>query len=100
MGEKEEEYIEIDSSKITEENRLLVKVEKLSSYKDVEKIIDELRNNKLVLIRISEIRKKSEAELKRSVDKIKKFIDTIEGEIVGIGDDIIVAAPRIVKILK
>ncbi|MCS7123027.1 MAG: cell division protein SepF, partial [Candidatus Aenigmarchaeota archaeon] len=76
------------------------RVETLTSYKDSEKIIEYVRNNKLVLVRITDIKKMNETELKKSVEKMKKFIESVEGEIVGIGDDLLIVAPKIVKILR
>lgn len=98
MPEKEE-YIEIDYSQ-PETEKLFVRVESLNNYKDVDKIIEHVRNNKLVFVRIKDIKKKSEAELKKSIEKIKKFIESVEGDIVGVGDDLLVVAPRTVRILK
>lgn len=98
--EEKEEYIEIDASKITEENKVFLRVETLTSYKDVDKIIEHLRNNKVIFLRIGELKKNNANEVKRSIDKLKKYIETIEGDIVGVGDDIVILAPKIVKIIR
>ena len=94
----EEEYLEIDTSKIKEESRIYIKVATLEGYKDLENVMNEIRAGKVLVLRIGEIKRKKEAELKKFIDKIKKFIENLEGDIIGVGDDLLILTPRSAKI--
>jgi SepF-like predicted cell division protein (DUF552 family) len=54
----------------------------------------------MCLIDIHLLRNKDPDELKRAIDKIKKTIEAIDGELVGFHENWILAAPKNVHIHK
>jgi SepF-like predicted cell division protein (DUF552 family) len=54
----------------------------------------------MCLIDIHLLRNKDPDELKRAVDKLKKTVEAISGELVGFHENWILAAPRNVKVHK
>jgi hypothetical protein len=46
------------------------------------------------------LKEKDLTELKRSINKLKKTCDAVDGDIAGFGDDYIVVAPSFAKIYR
>jgi len=109
-GEKEasapeyssEDYIELDSKPLSDASaKILVKYFILTDFPDIKPVIDSLREGYTVaLIKIKPLRDKDMTDLKRAISKIKKTVEAIEGDLVGIDEDWIVAVPRFVSIYK
>ncbi|MEM5828209.1 MAG: cell division protein SepF [Candidatus Aenigmatarchaeota archaeon] len=94
--ESEEEEVEIVTPE--EEKKEKVYVLKLKDFNDTYQIQNLLREGYIVVISIKELRMKDVSELKRSVDRIKKTVEAIGGDIVGVEEDLIIATPSGVKI--
>ncbi len=99
-GSSEEEYVEIDLDAAEQkENRVLVKPFVLRHFDDINDILNSLREGyTIAVIDIKPLKTKDVIELKRSVSKIKKTIEALEGSIAGFGDNIIIATPSFAKI--
>lgn len=112
---KKEEYVEDvsdDYLSITEtelsptgeshdEKLINVKVFVLDDYENIRDILDVIRGeNTLCLVDIHLLRNKDPDELKRAIDKMKKTVEAIGGEIVGFHENWIMVAPKQVKIHK
>lgn len=113
---KEDEYIEdssddylsiteFDVSKVkdsTKEGKVVdVKVFVLDDYDNIRDILDVIRGEEtMCLIDIHLLRNKDPDELRRAVDKLKKTIEAVSGELVGFHENWILAAPKHVHIHK
>ncbi|MEC8220698.1 MAG: cell division protein SepF [Nanoarchaeota archaeon] len=112
FSKKKEEFVEDDSEDYlaiseydtkshTEEKVVDVKVFVLDNYENIRNILDIIRNERtMCLIDIHLLRNKDPDELKRAVDKIKKTIEAIGGELVGFHENWVLAAPKNVHIHK
>ena len=103
VEDSSEDYLSItetDSSGHVDKD-LEVRVFVLDDYENIRDILDVLRNEKtLCLIDIHLLRNKDPDELRRAIDKLKKTIDAVSGEIVGFHENWILAAPKNVHIHK
>jgi SepF-like predicted cell division protein (DUF552 family) len=99
-AQRENEYVEIDSSAIKDaKKKVLVKTYYIDEFEDIKEILDDLREGATIaLINIKPIKEKDIIELKRAINKIKKTCDAIEGEIAGFGEDYIIVVPSFAKI--
>ena len=98
---KEEHYVEIDQRVKEEKIKMVVKPFILEDFEDIKEILDDLREgNTIALINIKPLKDKDLVELKRSINKLKKTTDAIDGEIAGFGDDYIVVTPSKATIKK
>ena len=95
IEEAEKDYVELDTTEVESQNKkMIVRPFSLTDFTDVKPIIDSLREgNTIPIINIKQLKEKDMIELKRAVNKIKKVVDAIEGDIAGIGEDFIVATP-------
>jgi len=95
------EYLEIDLEQPQKENKVLVKLFVLKNYDDVTEILNTLREGyTIAIIDIKTLRQKDPIELKRSVSKIKKTADALEGNIAGFGENTVIVTPSFAKIHK
>ena len=109
---KKEEYVEDDAedylsitefeTKTDHEDKLVnVKVFVLDDYENIRDILDVIRGEKtMCLIDIHLLRNKDPDELRRAVDKLKKTVEAVSGELVGFHENWILAAPKNVHIHK
>lgn len=98
----EEEYIELDLGEDdVKKSKVLVKTFVLKTFDDVNSILNSLREGYTIgVIDIKPLRQKDMIELKRSISKIKKTADALEGSIAGFGENTIIVTPSFAEIFK
>jgi len=97
-----DEYLEIDleQGKVSK-NKIKVRPFTLKQYEDVNEILNSLREGyTIAIIDIKPLRTKDIIELKRSISKIKKTADAIEGSIAGFGENTIIVTPDFAEVHK
>lgn len=95
------EYIEIDLGAEARKNKVLIKPFVLKKFEDTTEILNALREGyTIAVIDIRPLKQKDIIELKRSVAKIKKTIEALEGEIAGFGENIVIATPSFAEVYK
>ena len=85
--EPQSEYIEIDLGEETKKKKINVRPFILKKFDDVNDILNPLK-------------KKDMIELKRSIAKIKKTADALEGEVAGFGEGMIIVTPSFAQIYR
>jgi len=98
--ERVEEEVELKEEAFKEEIKPKIRVEKLSSYVDVPKIQEFLRNGEIVFLNIKELKTSNLSELKKAVDKLKNTVSAIDGDIVGIDDSYLLLTPSYARIQR
>jgi SepF-like predicted cell division protein (DUF552 family) len=95
-------YLELETHKdsdIISESKIIVRTYTVEDFQDIKVILDAIREGyTIALIDVKPIRSKDVIELKRAVNKLKKTVEAIEGDIAGFGDDWIVVTPQFAKI--
>ena len=96
----EEDYVEIDLETLEpKENKVKVKPFVLRTFDDTNEILNSLREGyTITIIDIKPLKTKDIIELKRSIAKIKKTTEALEGSIAGFGDNTIIATPSFAEI--
>ncbi len=112
FGKKQEVFVEDESDdylSISEDNSkshssehvVDVKVFVLDDYENIRDILDVIRGEEtMCLIDIHLLRNKDPDELRRAVDKLKKTVEAVSGEVVGFHENWIMVAPKHVYIHK
>jgi SepF-like predicted cell division protein (DUF552 family) len=98
-----EEYIDLDQ--IVEEpkkqsGKVRIKIEKLLEFRDAERIQKLVREGNIVLAETQEIKNKDVAELKRSIERIKKTVMAINGDIVMGPQSVLIVCPPNVMVSR
>lgn len=104
VEDSNEEYLSISETdvKTKHEDKIVdVRVFVLDDYESIRDILDVIRGGKtMCLIDIHLLRNKDADELKRAVDKIKKTVEAVSGELVGFHENWVMAVPKNVHIHK
>ncbi len=98
----ETEYVQIDNSQRKDGNaKVIVRPFVLEDFTDTKSILEALRGqDTIALINIQPLKDKDIVELKRSINKLKKTVDAIGGDIAGFGDDYIVICPPFAQVWR
>ena len=96
----DDDYVEIDLGALEpKENKVKVKPFTLRSFDDTNDILNSLREGyTITVVDIKPLKTKDIIELKRSIAKIKKTVEALEGSIAGFGDNTIIATPSFAEI--
>jgi|SRR3989344_1116950 len=88
-------YVELDTDTGSHSKaKVVVRSFVLEEFENVKPILDSLREGgTIALINIKPLKDKDLIELKRSINKLKKTCDAIEGDIAGFGENWIAAVP-------
>ena len=101
FSEEGPEYIEIDLGREVKRAKVIVRPFVLKSFEDITPILNALREGyTIAVIDIKQLRAKDVIELKRSISKIKKTADALEGSIAGFGENTIIVTPQFADIYK
>lgn len=91
----EDEYVELDAdSSDAAAEKVKIRVATLNEYGDVDGVQDLLRDGDIVWVNIKPLKEKDMTDLKRAIDRIKKTVRSIEGDVAGIDEDWLVATPE------
>jgi len=98
-----DEYIDLDQ--IIEEpkkqtGKIRIKIEKLMEFRDAERIQKLVREGNIVLAETMEMKNKDVAELKRSIERIKKTVMAINGDIVMGPQSVLIICPPNVMVSR
>jgi SepF-like predicted cell division protein (DUF552 family) len=92
----EEDYVEIKSEE--DQKQVKIRVATLNEFGDVENVQNMLRNGDIVWIKIKPLKDKDMTDLKRAIDRLKRTVEAIKGDIAGVDEEWIVACPSFARI--
>jgi SepF-like predicted cell division protein (DUF552 family) len=92
-AESGEEFVELGEVP-SEGQEVNVKIESLKGYDDTDRVLQLLREGFIIFLKIKELREKDMATLKKSVEKLKKTISAMNGDVVGVDEDFLIIAPK------
>jgi len=99
--EVSDDYIELKEKSLEKQANIYVRYCVLDAFEDVKAILDFIREGySICLIKIKPLRDKDINELKRAISKIKKVCEVMDGDVVGMDEDYLIASPSFVKVSK
>jgi len=99
--EIDSEYVEIDLGEEAKKNKIIVRPFVLNQFEDVTEILNALREGyTIAVVDIKPLKQKDLIELKRSIAKLKKTADALEGAIAGFGDNTVIVTPQFAEIFR
>lgn len=97
----DEGYVELDTEAEEIRSKVIVRPFMIEDFEDIKPILDCMREgHTIALVNIRPLKEKDLVELKRTINKLKKTTDAIDGNIAGFGDDYLVVAPSFAEIYK
>jgi SepF-like predicted cell division protein (DUF552 family) len=100
--EAEDEYVELNSDgSRSGTSKVVVRPFVLEDFSDIKGVLEALREgNTICLVNIRPLKDKDMVELKRAINKLKKTIEAVSGDIAGFGEEYIVVVPSFAEIYK
>ena len=96
--EAQPDFVELESKSFDEKTDVNVRVETLKDLMDTDRIQYLLREGNIVFLNIDSLRRRDLSELKRSVEKLKKTIAAMDGDIIGVDEGFLILTPRFARI--
>lgn len=97
--EYEDDYIELDvPSESSSGKKVLIKVDKLEDYTDSDRIQKKVREGNIMLVKIKDLKDEDMGELKRAINRIRKTVIAVNGDIAGVSDEWLVVTPHFAKV--
>jgi len=96
---REDETIELPAEEEPVE-KIMVRVENLTSSMDVDRVERELREGNIVLLKVLEMQKQDLGQFKTTVEKLKRRCVQFGWDIVAISDGYLLMTPKFAKIAR
>lgn len=97
----QEEYAEVVPENMPGKSKITVRPFILEDFEDTKEILDIIREGyTIALINIRPLRDRDLVELKRAINKLKKTVDAIDGDVAGFGEDWITIVPSYATIYR
>lgn len=80
--------------------KVYLKAMPLKELKDVDVIKREVKSGNILVIRVTPLAKKSIEDVKRAVNELSEFIQSVEGDIARLGEERVVVTPSFVRIWR
>ncbi len=101
LSDADEDYVELDTERVVEGKKVLVRTYNIADFTDRKPILDHLlEGSTIAIINIRALKDKDLVELKRAINKLKKTTDALSGDIAGFGEDYIIVTPGFAKVFR
>lgn len=94
----EDDFVELDAKTVERSETISIKAATLKEYGDVDKVQQYLRDDKIVWVNIKPLKSRDMADLKRAVNRMKKTVKAVNGDMAGVDEDWIVVCPEYAEI--
>jgi len=97
-AEEQPDFVELGTQAFDEKTDVNVRVETLKDLMDTDRIQYLMREGNIVILNIDGLRRRDLSELKRSVEKLKKTVAAMDGDIIGVDEGFLILTPRFARI--
>lgn len=94
----DDDFVELDARTVEDSRDVVVKAKTLKEYEDVEDVQRQLRDEAIVWVNIKPLKNKDMADLKRAVNRLKKTVKAVNGDMAGVDENWIVVCPEYAQI--
>lgn len=94
----EEEFMEIDHEAAPNIDAIPIKIAHINDYGDVDLVQKQLREGNIVFAKIKTLKEKDMSELKRAIERLRKTVTALNGDIAGVDENFIIATPSFARI--
>lgn len=81
-------------------SKIYFKAMVLRELEDLDIIKNEVKSGNIIVLRVTPLAKKSIEDVKRAVDELSEFVQSVEGDIARLGEERIVVTPSFVRIWR
>ena len=80
------------------QKHIKIMIERLENFAAVDRVVKKLRDGNIVIVKIKELKESNLDELKHAVSKLRTVCNSMEGDIVGVGDEWVILTPASARI--
>ena len=81
-------------------DKIYLKAVPLRDLSDLEEIKNEVKNGNVLILRITPLASKSIKDVKRAVNELSEFVESISGDIARLGEERVVVCPPNIRIWR
>ena len=81
-------------------DKIYLKAMPLRDLSDLEEIKNEVKNGNVLILRITPLASKSIEDVKRAVNELSEFVESISGDIARLGEERVVVCPPNIRIWR
>lgn len=96
----EEDFIEIEPESVKRGEEIPIRIVKLNEYGDADKVQKALRDGSVVFVKIKTLKEKDMTELKRAIERLRKTVSAVSGDIAGVDENYLIVTPSYAKIMR
>ncbi|HDI02798.1 MAG TPA: DUF552 domain-containing protein [Candidatus Aenigmarchaeota archaeon] len=94
----EEDFIEIGEEVAPQIDAIPIKVAQVNDYGDIDTVQRLLREGNIVFAKIKTLKEKDISELKRAIERLRKTVVALNGDIAGVDENYIIATPSFARV--
>jgi len=89
-----------EASPVSLPPKVYLKAIPLRELEDLDVIKQEVKSGNILVIRVTPLAKKSIEDVKRAVNELSEFVQSVEGDIARLGEERVVVTPSFVRIWR
>lgn len=93
-----DDYVEVPIDIEETQKNVKIMLDRLENYSAVDRVIKKLRDGNIVIVKIKELKEANLDDLKHAVSKMRTVCNSMDGDIVGVGDEWIILTPNNARI--
>lgn len=90
----EDDFVELDAETAEQDQKVVIRAATLNEYNDIEEVQQQLRDKHVIWVNIQPLKDKDMADLKRAVNRLKKTVKAVNGDMAGVDESWIVVCPE------
>jgi len=94
----EDEFLEITHDEAPSIDAISIKVAQVNDYGDVDAVQKAVRDGNIVFVKIKTLKEKDMSELRRAIERLRKTVTAINGDIAGVDENFIVVTPSFARV--
>ncbi|MCS7115458.1 MAG: cell division protein SepF [Nitrososphaerota archaeon] len=98
IRKEEKEQLKIEGKAV--QNKTFLKAMPLRDLADIETVKSEVRSGNILILRITPLANKSIEDVKRAVNELCEFVESVGGDIARLGEERVVICPPNVRIWR
>lgn len=94
----EGDFLELDHEGAPNIDAIPIRIAHVNDYGDIDLVQRSLREGNIVFVKIKTLKEKDMSELKRAVERLRKTVTALNGDIAGVDENFIIATPSFARI--
>ncbi|QQG39892.1 MAG: cell division protein SepF [Candidatus Aenigmatarchaeota archaeon] len=94
----EDDFVEVEHHSAHDASSIPIRIAKINDYADVEPVQKMVREGNIVFVKIKGLKDKDMSELKRAVERLRKTVMAINGDIAGVDENFVIITPNFARV--